>query len=204
MNFKLPFNWFDLAVLVVLVVGIFRGRKRGMSQEFLTCSKWIMLVLAGAVAYEPLGLWLSTVLPLSKLTCYIFAYLAAAGLVTCLFLLLQSAVRKKMDGSDAFGRSEYYMAMPAGMLRCACVLLAVLALLNARLFTQAEIKAADKYNKDVYGSNFFPTWQSTQAEVFDNSYLGPHIKKHLSFLLIKPTAAQPGKVKQARARETFL
>jgi uncharacterized membrane protein required for colicin V production len=50
-----PISWFDFVVLVFVIVGILRGRKRGMSQELLDFFMWIGMVAAGAYAYKPGG-----------------------------------------------------------------------------------------------------------------------------------------------------
>jgi hypothetical protein len=77
--------------------------------------------------------------------------------------------------------------MASGLVRFSCILLAALALLNARYFSPTEVKAREKYDNDVYGSSFFPTLHSVQSTVFDRSLTGPWIKENLGFLLIKPT-----------------
>ena len=47
--------------------------------------------------------------------------------------------------------------MGSGLVRFSCMLLAALALLNARYFSPTEVRAMEKYQDDVYGSDFFPT-----------------------------------------------
>lgn len=194
---RLPINWFDALVLVVLLIGLQRGRKRGMSLEFITMLNWIAIILSAALVYKPLGEWLTTVVPVSKLFAYIVAYLLVAGAVAGTFLLIKHYLGGRLAGSDTFGRGEYYFAMPAGMLRFLCILVAGLALLNARQYRLDEVKAMQRYQMDNYGSEFFPTLQSCQAQVFQQSFLGPQIKKHLSFLLIEPTQPEPRQVRRA-------
>jgi hypothetical protein len=77
--------------------------------------------------------------------------------------------------------------MGSGLVRFSCILLAALALLNARYFSPTEVRAMEKFQDDVYGSNFFPTLHTVQSTVFDRSLTGPWIKENLGFLLIKPT-----------------
>jgi hypothetical protein len=187
MNTALPVNWFDILVVIVLLVGYTRGRKNGMSQELLLVLKWIAVVLVSAIAYEPLGLWLDSLLGIGKLASYLLAYSLSAGLIVLVFAYLKGAVGPKLSGSDTFGKGEFYLAMPAGMLRFACVLIAFLALLNARLYRTAEIKEMKKFQMDNYGSQFFPTLSSLQSDVFEESFTGPQVRKYMSFLLIKPT-----------------
>ena len=49
-DLNLGFNWFDLFVLVMLIVGIFVGRKRGMSLELLAVLQWLVIVFVSALA----------------------------------------------------------------------------------------------------------------------------------------------------------
>ncbi len=196
---KLPFNWFDIFVLVWLVMGIFRGRKRGMSEELLTLLQWIGIVLVSALLYKPLGDFLHSMMKasLSLLTTYIITYLLLAGVITGIFLLIQRGIGGKLIGSDIFGKSEYYLGMPAGMLRFALMLIFGLALLNARLYSREEILAYHKFQQENYGSDFFPGLQELQATVFEKSIVGPPIHKYLNILLIRATPPEgAGRFKQ--------
>ena len=73
------------------------------------------------------------------------------------------------------------------LIVAAAMLLAALALLNARYFTPAEVRDMENFQNDVYGANYFPTWHSAQEVVFERSLTGPWIRANLGFLLIKPT-----------------
>jgi uncharacterized membrane protein required for colicin V production len=200
----LPFNWFDIAVLILLLVGFRCGRKHGMSQEVMFMLTWVALVLLCGIAYEPLGLWLASTVGMGKLLAYVLAYALTAAFVALVFVVLKRVIGEKLKGSDTFGKAEYYLAMPAGMVRFACIIIAFLSLLNARLYHTSEIKAAKKYNDENYGGSFWPTPQSVQADVFEHSFVGSHAKKHLSFLLIKPTApSAPGAPTQQVKRREF-
>lgn len=194
MNFtgQMPFNWFDVVVFLTLLIGYKRGQTRGMSQESLSVLKWIGIVTVAAIAYEPLGLWLSTAAGLSQLLSFVIAYAAIAGVVALIFVFIGSSLGEKLKGSDAFGSAEFHLGKPAGMLRFLCILLALLALLNARYYSTAEVRAAAKYQNDNYGSNLFPTLCSIQDGVFRESFLGKQAKEHISFLFIKPTPATGG------------
>lgn len=124
------------------------------------------------------------------------AYIGCALLITAGFAALKKALGGKLIGSDIFGKSEFYLGMLGGTVRFGCILLAALALLNARYYNRDEINAAVKYQNDVYGSNFFPSLYEVQAQVFQGSVTGPWIKSQLGFLLIKPTAPENKQFKQ--------
>ena len=185
---QLPINLFDLVVIVVLALGIFRGRKHGMSEELLSLATWLAILFGCAALYQPGGELLTQFTSVfGRLSSYLIAYVAGALLFSLLFAGIKRVLGGKLLGSAIFGRSEYYLGMASGLVRFSCILLAALALLNARYFSPTEVKAREKYDNDVYGSSFFPTLHSVQSTVFDRSLTGPWIKENLGFLLIKPT-----------------
>ena len=54
----LSLSWVDLAVALLLGVGLWRGRKRGLSEELLDIIKWTLIVLVAGLLYEPGGRFL--------------------------------------------------------------------------------------------------------------------------------------------------
>jgi uncharacterized membrane protein required for colicin V production len=197
---QLPFNFFDALLVVVVLAGISRGRKHGMSEELLNLLQWLTVLFVCAVIYEPAGKMIGQFTSVfGMLSCYLLAYVGAGLLVLLVFAGIKRALGGKLVGSDIFGRSEYYLGMASGLARGTCVLLAVLALLNARYFSPTEVRAMQKFQDDVYGSDFFPTLQSVQSTVFDKSLTGPWIKQNLGFLLIKPTEPDKRELHQKEA-----
>ena len=211
LNLSLPsdltYNWFDLVVFVFLVVGVFRGRKRGMSEELLAIFMWLSIVLASANFYRPAGLFLVSMTGMSRLVCYITAYLLIAVVIKLLFSFIKRAVGEKLVGSDIFGGMEYYLGMAAGMLRYACMLLMFMAFLNAKYISEAELKRVAKVQKDNFGDISFPTFGSLQQDVFKKSLVGSLTKQHLSNHLIitgpddVKTAASGDGIGKRRERE---
>jgi hypothetical protein len=185
---KMPINAFDLVLLIVVLTGVARGRKVGMSGELVSLLMWLGILFGCAFAYEPAGqMVLSSTDMFGTLACYIIGYIGVAIIISFLFLLVKRWMATRLVGSDVFGSAEYYLGMGSGVLKFLCILLTVLALLNARSYTQAEVRAELKFQNEVYGSNFFPTFHSVQSSVFEKSFTGPLIKEYLGFLLIKPT-----------------
>jgi uncharacterized membrane protein required for colicin V production len=188
---KLPINLFDLVVIVVLAAGIYRGRKHGMSEELIKLLQWLAILFGCAAVYEWGGQMFGQFTGMfGRLSRYLLAYVAGGLLIVLLFALVKRGLGGKLLGSDFFGRAEYYLGMGSGLVRFSCMLLAALALLNARYFSPTEVRAMEKFQDDVYGSNFFPTLHSVQQGVFEKSVTGPWIKQNLGFLLIKSTEPQ--------------
>jgi len=197
----LPFNAFDLFVVVFLLVGLYKGRRNGMSGELISLAKWLAIMFGCAAAYEPLGsLFATSTNMFSHLFCYLMAYIGAALVIVLLFIGVHRALGGKLIGSDAFGSSEYYLGMISCFLKFACILFVGLALLNARYFSPTEVKAMEKYQDQWYGSNFFPGLHSLQDEVFQKSLTGTWIRDNLAFLLIKPTETETKELHQKEAK----
>jgi uncharacterized membrane protein required for colicin V production len=185
---QMPVSLFDLVAVGAVAAGLFSGRRRGMSLELLDLIKWLAVLFGCSAAYRALGENIAISAHVSSLlTCYLIAYVGTGLLIVLFFALLKRLVGGKLVGSDIFGHSEYYLGMASGVLRYGCVLLASLAILNARYFSPAEIRTMASNQKEIYGSEMFPTLRSVQTTVFDESFTGPLIKKNLGFLLIKPT-----------------
>src|SRR5262249_26333015 len=166
---SLSINLFDLILVAVLAGGLFYGRNQGISVELFGATKWLSLLLICALVYRPLGILLAQAAGLSLLAAYLLAYLGIALVILFVFSMIQKRLAPKLAGTDAFGRGEYYLGMVSGMVQFGCMLLMGLALLNARAFTPAELKALEQYQEAAYGSAVFPNLHSFQASVFERS-----------------------------------
>lgn len=204
---KLLFNWFDLALVLILGFGFWRGRKNGMTKEFIPFFCWLFIVLIAGFGYQLLGKQLIQSGIIRKMfgrsfsentAAYIISYLLLAGLVAVAFLYVRKLLKPKLEGSNIFGSSEYYLGMVSGTLRYGCMTIFGLALLHAPHYTSAEIAARKAYENRWYGGglkgysgDFIPSVDEAQATIFHDSLFGPFIDKGLNLLLINsaPNAA---------------
>jgi uncharacterized membrane protein required for colicin V production len=193
---SLPVGWFDIIVLALLVTGILRGRKHGMSEELLPLLRWLTAVAVAALLYKPIGLFIESQTLLSTLSSFITAYLGCLLVVFILFAILKRFSGGKPISAERFGKSEYYLGVFGGVITVCCMLIVALSFLNARKFTSKEIQARRAYEKDVYGSSFFPTLDSMQAFVFKKSLTGSTLQKVAGGLMIEPTVAKPKKIQR--------
>lgn len=194
----MPFNWFDIGILLFLGLGIARGRKHGMSQEVILVMKWVAIIIVGGLGYAVVGDVITDNSVFTHLSAYLMAYTVIALGITVAFWAITKMAKGKLVGSDVFGSGEYYLGMIAGLVRYTCILIFGLALLNARLYSPKEIADDRKFQNDVYGSNFFPKLYTIQEDVFKNSFVGPHIHDELGFLLIKGTAPEFKEMRKER------
>lgn len=206
---KLPFNWFDVALLLVLLFGLWRGRKNGMTKEFVPLVQWLATVIGGAFGYQPLGDLLSQqgfargfrdflqTIKLfgdsinEKTVAYVSSYLIITAVLVIFFSLFKAKLKAKLEGSQTFGSNEYYLGMVSGVLRYLCILIFALALLNAPHYTLADNLASKAFNNRWFGGglsgysgDFFPTLNEVQTSVFKDSLTGPFLKNNLSVLLV--------------------
>lgn len=200
----LPFNFIDLAVVAIIAIGVARGRKRGMSEEFLDLIKWALIVFACSRLYAPLGSMLSTATVFSLLSCYVAVYAAVALLITLVFSAIRRQVGAKLVDSDFFGMGEYYLGMVAGGIRYACIVLVAMAFINARHYSAEELQAQQASQERNFGSTFFPTFGTFQQSVFQHSLVGTHVRDYLGTFLISstpPSSRELQKHEGVRARE---
>jgi len=122
--------------------------------------------------YEPGGRWLSHTATLGLLSGYLGAYALVLLVVILTFSVIRVRTADKLANKDTFGSGEYYLGMLGGGFRYLCMLLVCMAFLNARYFTPAEIQAQQRFQKDNYGTSFFPTLAGIQQQVFEESLSG--------------------------------
>ena len=182
-------GWFDLIVVIAILLGIIRGRKLGMSGILLGMFQWVSIVAMAAWLYAPAGQFCHESTGLGMLLCNVLSYLGIAVLVRLIFVWLQRSVGQKLVGSDTFGVGEFYLGMLAGIVEFFCIVIFFIALLNARLYSAAEWKDLAKKEKEKYAITA-PSLMTVQSDIFTNSFSGRLARKHLDILFITPTLPQ--------------
>ena len=86
---KLPGNLFDGIVVVVLLVGVLRGRKHGMSEELISLIKWLMVVVVAPSCINPRDSG-SPNLAYSACTGHLFLHIRRSGGDTFCVRILQT------------------------------------------------------------------------------------------------------------------
>ncbi|HEY2952148.1 MAG TPA: CvpA family protein [Verrucomicrobiae bacterium] len=199
MNFlSFNYNWFDFLAVLVLLLGMARGRKRGLSQEVIDMFKWLLIVVVAAYVYEPWGTLLAEKTVFSLLFSFVAVYVTTAIIIKAVFGMIKGQIGEKLTSSDVFGRAEYYLGMVGGAVRYACILIVGLALLNARQYSPQEVAAWNKAQKDNFGDIPVPSLSGLQQTVFNESFLGQLAKTYLQGFLIKPTPSEVKDLAHAR------
>jgi uncharacterized membrane protein required for colicin V production len=196
---KLAFNWFDVALVVILLFGLFRGRKNGMTKELVPLLRWLTLVVVCGLSYGTAAQTIANTAAVKKPASLILGYLLLAFVVFVLFAIIKRIViRRDDDGKTFFGGGEYYFGMLSGMVRAGCIVLVVLAFLNAPTYTAADLREHENYVKrwfggGLYNGDFFPDLHTVQEQVFRKSYTGHYITNYFDMLLIHtgPLVAAP-------------
>ena len=187
---NLPVDWFDVTLLCVLGFGIFRGRKNGMTKEILPMVQWLILVVAAGLGYPLLAQFYVSTCGMGKLWGALAGYSSIALAVFFIFSLIKKVVMPRLTGSNIFGSSEYYLGMPSGMIRYACIVIFFLALIHAKFYSPAEVAANKAYQErwyggGIYSGDYIPDLHTVQEAIFKKSFTGPYIKDYLGMLLIQ-------------------
>lgn len=177
---------FDLFFLVVVALGIWRGKKRGISEELLDVLMWLAIVIGGALGYPFVGGALVTYTKVPIMWGNILGYCIVAAVVFFIFNSIKRAVGAKLVESDAFGRFEYFLGMLAGAIRFSCIVLFLISILHAKYTTPAERAAQKKMQQDNFGSITLPTLESLQETIFFESMVGSFFEKNIRWIMIEP------------------
>lgn len=198
---KLLFNWIDVAMVLVLAFGFWRGRKNGISKEILPLFYWLVTIVAagfGCVILGDLLIKQGTFRQLAanagfkeRTFAYISAYLAIVVAIRIAYTFVKKYLKTRVEGANIFRASEYYLGMGAGVIRYACIIVFALAFINAPYYTPQEIEAERIYNNRWFGGgmqgysgDFIPSMSELQTLVFKDSLLGPTVKRGVRVLLI--------------------
>ncbi|HEY3860617.1 MAG TPA: CvpA family protein [Verrucomicrobiae bacterium] len=187
------FNYFDIVVLVWLIIGLFVGRKRGMSQEMLPLLQWLGIVVLAGVFYWPFSQLVKHYAMFTTLWSCVTAYLLIAVGVHVLYLWIKQMLGEKLVEKDPFGRAEFYLGMTAGVIRFACMLLVGMSLMNSRVETAAELAQTEKFQAANFSDIRFPTYGELQQDVLFKSVTGKLVEGHLKRVLIASETVAPSK-----------
>ncbi len=187
----ISYGYFDGIVVVWLLIGIFRGRKRGMTQELLPTLQWLAIVILAGLFYLPFSvvIFQNTSGAFNHLWSNVTAYVLIAFAINLFFIWIKQSIAEKLTGSDLFGGKEYYLGMMAGLLRFACMIIVLCALMHSRVYTQAELADIEKFQKKSFEDIRFPTYPSIQHAVLAESFTGRLIQANLSRVLISSAPA---------------
>ncbi len=181
---NLGVNWFDLVAIATIITGLMVGRKRGMSAELLDLLQWLLIVIAGSLAYPFLARFMARNFDLGAAWNCVVSYLFIAGAFFVLFVMARRSLGDKLVGSDVFGGLEYYLGMIAGAVRFLCILVFLLAIVRAPRYSEQDIQARLRYQRDWAGSIYVPPFGSIQNNIFVDSLSGRLITKYLGRQLI--------------------
>jgi uncharacterized membrane protein required for colicin V production len=198
-------NWFDFALLFLLIFAFWRGRKRGMTKELLPTLEWLAILFAAGLGHVILADWFQKEGFVRKIfgnhfqertAALMSGYICIAIVIFIVAAFIKRKLTARLEGSNFFGGNEYYWGVAASVARYLCMALVALALLNAPLYTTNDIAAAKAYNNRWFGGglkdysgDFIPSVYEVQDSVFRKSFAGKLIKSNLSMLLINPDAA---------------
>ena len=199
-------NYFDVAVGVALLLGLLRGRKNGMSQELLPMLRWLALVGLAGYFHPQVSQFLRDNVSnsIGALWGNRIGYFSIALAVLLVFAAFDKMFGEKLSGSDAFGKGEFYWGMFAGVVRMACIVVALLALMNSHVVNQAELNAAEAERKKNPDDVHFPSYGMIQHAIFFHSLTGRNVRVYLSPILIASVAIEPKKPSLANQNEELI
>jgi uncharacterized membrane protein required for colicin V production len=195
------FNYFDVIVVVWLIIGLLRGRKRGMSQELLPTLQWLGIVIVCGMFYWSLSPLVHQYAQFGTLWSNITAYFLIAVGIHLIYMWFKQMLGTKLVEKDPFGRAEFYLGMMAGVVRFGCILLVALSLMNSYVETAAELAQTEKFQKDNFSDIRFPTYGEFQQDVLFKSFTGNLVETQLKPILLASVAPTKAQKKDSMAQK---
>jgi uncharacterized membrane protein required for colicin V production len=197
-------NYFDLIVVICLIVGMIRGRKLGMSQVLLPTFKWVGIVVLAGFGYRAVSVFLRQSVPgaFNLLWANRLGYILIAFGIVIVFAWLKKLIGEKLIGSDFFGNWEYYLGMPAGAVWAASMIVVLLALMNSRVYTKVENDAYEAAQIKQMDNSFIPSYGQIQYKMLTTSLTGKLVKQNLSPVLIMSVTPDPIQKSQTPAQRS--
>ena len=184
MGQSISVNWFDGVVAVWLILGFYRGRKNGMSEELLLVFQWLAILWGCSQLYYPIGALIANNTPVPQYWGYVIGYVTVAILISAVVGRMKSIMGEKLVGSDLFGNYEYYLGMLAGIFRFFCMIVCLLAVLNFKVASQKDIEEAAKAQKQALEDIHLPTPSEIQRGMLFGSMTGRFVTHRFPELLI--------------------
>jgi len=194
-------GYFDLFLVIMVIVGFVRGRSRGMSGELVDLVQWLIIVFGGAFLYGPLGVLTKQVTGFSLTICFLLSYLVFAIVIKVLTHITKKYIGEKLVGSGVFGGFEYYLGMVSGMIRYLCIGLFLLALMHSTEIDQKSIDNHIKSQTESFNNVMWPNYAMIQRMVFEQSLSGKFMARHGTLFLIARSATESKGESIARQRE---
>jgi hypothetical protein len=145
-----------LSPVVWLIIGLFRGRKRGMSQELLPLLQWMGIVAAGGLLYWPFSPLVHQYTQFGTLWSLYHGLPADRRRRPSDLPVVQTDAGRKAGGKDPFGRAEFYLGMMAGVVRFACMLLVGMALMNSHVKPPPNWPRRRNFRRTISPTSAFP------------------------------------------------
>lgn len=182
-----PVSWFDISVLILMLIGFIHGRRNGISVELLDVTKWLTVIVLGNLYYRPFGDWFATRAGITHNYADLFMYIAIMMAVLSGFELIKKVAHGKLFSKAFFGKMETRFGMVAGTVRYLCYIFIGIVILNTPIYGPHELAVP---------------LAKIQQQVIYNSVTGLFVRQHFPDSLIEPVADTPSaKTSIARRRE---
>ncbi len=181
-------NVFDGFIVVMLIIGVVRGKMRGMSEELLGVLQWLLIVVLAALGYKLIGDWVFAFAKIPLLIGYVASYLFVVIVISGVFSTIKRKMGEKVFESDLFGSAEYPLGMLGGLVRYSCMIIALLAVANAFVMDYSKVKLDEEgWQKKDFGFVLIPCREGIHQAMLVNSKIGSIVKAKLVHQLILET-----------------
>ena len=191
-------HWFDVLLVLILAVGGFFCRYSGAMIQIARLLQCLLALVISSFLYS----WPATSIASAFLWRPDIIALILYPIILAIVYFALSYGRRQLFGKEAkvdlFGRADPAIAVSAGALRAAALLLFVASWIHGRYATEADVREYEKFCAENLGGIQFPVLSTMRRDIFIESYSGRLLDRYAGYFLL---AALPPPENVLRAEE---
>ncbi len=195
------FHWFDLLIIVVIGVGVYRNRHSNALHQIFGFIHWLFILGVSAFLCEKPAQWIAELVGMRPDVAALILYPVIVSIVYFISGIKKRSLVQQSDKVEMFGRQEYRVAMVFGGIKSVVILMVVMAWIHGRYVTEADLHAYEVFCQENLGGIRLPIPATVQEDIFVDSFSGKAAQKYLSKILLKALPPLPEQEKELLAKK---
>lgn len=181
----MPFSAIDIVVCMLLVLGIRTGFRLGLGEMLWPLGRWLVIVLVGVLACEPLGALLERLARLPGRSEVALAYVLSGLMLAAATVEAQKHFGDRLIARMPVGRVDHLLGGVAGAIARAALILAIMSLLHPVSGHAVDWSPVGGTVDEAVGELGLAIIGTLRRMVLDESWVGQTARQHFGALLIK-------------------
>ncbi len=177
-------HWFDLLVVVTLIVGFKIGQRKETLQQLISICHWALTLVICLFLYKLPAIWLAKTLSMQPDFLALIIFPIEFAIVYFLLNSKRRRIAKSVVEKEPFGHWEHHTTKVAGALRFFTFLFVLMAWISGKSVTEKDISDYKAFCENNFAGIMFPVPATIHHDIFNGSFTGKVAKEYLNGLLM--------------------